>query len=163
MNVLMESEIDNSPSPPPSPTLSNAEVITPPPTPAYPPLRSALKGSRPPLSPEIEPAKPQTSFAETVVIFSHHMHPPTPNGHAPIEELHNQHTDAELARKNNWLWRPSPLYRPFTWASPDGFEKADTSYHKISWPMRERMLERDHGEDSGMRGRDDVKPTPRLK
>ena len=162
MNALIEPEVDDTPSPLPSPTLEQDKFIEPPPeeasetltVPAPLRLRSALKGTRPP--PNLTTRR-RTSFAETATILSHHTHPSTPACPSPIKEPHNTYTVAERARRSSFFYRPSPIYRPSTWASHEGFEKADTSYQKVPWPVRERMLER--GDDDGeMRDRDEEKP-----
>jgi hypothetical protein len=147
LGVLTEPEVSIAPSPPPSPILSSTEIVKPLTTPAT-HVRSALKGSRPSTPSSGTPKKPYVSINEFATIFSEHA-PPT-------EAPHNQYTLAELARHNHTYYRSSPTYYSSTWASPDGSEKANTSFHKMSWTLRERMIERSDGEDDGGRGADDA-------
>jgi hypothetical protein len=105
-------------------TLPPTEVVLKPTTPIT-PLRSALKGNRPASSPSPEAkTKPYSSFCEFATILSS----TTP----PTSVPHNQYTLAELARRQAFH-RPSPEYQRSTWASPDGFQKLETSWYKLSF------------------------------
>jgi hypothetical protein len=97
-------------------------------TPIQPPTRSALKGNRPST---LSPAR--TTFSNTSTIITHPSNP-------SILEPHNQYTMAESARSANHFKRTSPLYQPAIWASPDGFEKDDTSCCHMTWYRYERMM-----------------------
>jgi hypothetical protein len=46
---------------------------------------------------------------------------------------HSEHTVMEQSRKRFSYNRNSRFYAPSSWASPEGYEKDDTSYHKKSW------------------------------
>ncbi|RAR01102.1 hypothetical protein DDE82_006791 [Stemphylium lycopersici] len=52
---------------------------------------------------------------------------------------HNEHTIAEKRHARPTYHRSSGLYKASTWASPDGYEKINTSHFKMDWTVRERM------------------------
>jgi hypothetical protein len=115
-------------------TLPPTEVVPKPTTPIT-PLRSALKGNRPASSPSPEAkTNPYSSFSEFATILSS----TTPL----IQQPHNQYTLAELARRQAFH-RPSPEYQCSTWASPDGFQKLETSWYKLSF----EALDEDDGDE----------------
>jgi hypothetical protein len=86
--------------------------------------RSALKGSRSTTLP-----RARIAFAEQTAIISENTHPV---GLADQKE-HSVYTTAEAARSSTSFYRPSPLYQAAAWASPDGWEKEDTSFSGKSW------------------------------
>jgi len=139
LGSMAEPETSTTPSPPPSPVLSKTDPHN---TPSL-PFPSAFKGSRPPPPDQ----KPSVSFDEMATIFSEHE-PPTS---AP----HNQTTLAELARSNHSFYRFGAMYSPATWASPAGSEKANNSFKLMSWDVRERMIERNDGEEDDSRKNDE--------
>ncbi|RMZ67428.1 hypothetical protein GMOD_00001348 [Pyrenophora seminiperda CCB06] len=50
-----------------------------------------------------------------------------------ITQPHNEHVAAEKHRHRSTWTRRSRTYSPLTWASPEGYEKDDTSYFRMSW------------------------------
>jgi hypothetical protein len=86
--------------------------------------RSALKGSQ-------FTALPSTraTFSEQTTIISEDTHVSNPE----IKREHSEYTAAEKARQNTSFYRPSSAYQAAAWASPDGWEKEDTSFSAKSW------------------------------
>jgi hypothetical protein len=88
------------------------------------PGRSALKGSRPTTLPST-----RATFSEQPTIISRG----TLLSNPAIAASHNKHTAAETARSSNSFHRSSSHYEAAIWASPDGFEKEDTSFSGETW------------------------------
>jgi hypothetical protein len=88
--------------------------------------RSALKGSR-------STALPSTraTFSEQTTIIPEDTHASNPD----IKREHSEYTVAEKARRNTSFYRPSSAYQAAAWASPDGWEKEDTSFSAKSWDL----------------------------
>jgi hypothetical protein len=92
--------------------------------------RSALKGNRSTTLPRI-----RATFSEQTAIISENSHPADPAN----QKEHSAYTTAEAARSSTSFYRPSPLYQAAAWASPDGWEKDDTSFSGKSWDRYARM------------------------
>lgn len=58
-----------------------------------------------------------------------------------VTQPHNEHAAVENRRHRLTWSRRSRKYSPSTWASPEGCEKDDTSYFRVSWLDLERLLE----------------------
>ncbi|CAA9966998.1 hypothetical protein PTMSG1_10357 [Pyrenophora teres f. maculata] len=57
-----------------------------------------------------------------------------------VTQPHNGHTAAEN-RRHRLTWnRRSRMYSPSTWTSPDGHEKYNTSYSRVSWMALEYLM-----------------------
>jgi hypothetical protein len=103
-------------------------VAKPTPTPIKPHQRSALKGHRTSTLGSSHP-----TFSKTSTIITHRPFPST-------LEPHNRHTDAELSRSRDKFNRTSNSYKPSLWASPDGYEKEDTSHCNTNWYKYQKMM-----------------------
>ncbi|KAF2707254.1 hypothetical protein K504DRAFT_504430 [Pleomassaria siparia CBS 279.74] len=56
-----------------------------------------------------------------------------------LMQPHNHHTTAETSHRRGRFCRKRERYVPCTWASPQGFEKMDTSYFRTDWLEVERI------------------------
>jgi hypothetical protein len=74
--------------------------------------------------------KPQRSVSinPEVIIF------PTDDS-PPKNTLHNEHMMAEKSRGRPTYSRSSSYYKASTWATPDGYERIDTSHCKTTWGL----------------------------
>ncbi|KAF1851340.1 uncharacterized protein K460DRAFT_401368 [Cucurbitaria berberidis CBS 394.84] len=115
---------------------------------ALPPVstpRSALKRATP--TSQLATVQPQrgTAFKPLVTVLSN-SDIPSDNSTNPILQPHNEHTLAEQAKKHSTYNRRSKLYNPTTWASPEGYEKTNTSHFRTSWSIYERIHRVDYHE-----------------
>lgn len=63
-----------------------------------------------------------------------------PCDHTPATTMsHHEHTTMERSRKRPSYSRSSRFYSPSCWASPEGYEKDDTSHSKSSWAVVDRL------------------------
>lgn len=63
-----------------------------------------------------------------------------PTRYTPLENVpHHEYTTAEKRHKRSSYNRSSRLYKSSTWASPDGYEKINTSHFRTNWAMYCRM------------------------
>ena len=58
---------------------------------------------------------------------------------------HNEHTDADNRNCQPTYDRTSPVYKPATWDSPEGYEKIDTGQFLTAWGAYEQWTH--HSDD----------------
>jgi hypothetical protein len=68
------------------------------------------------------PAAKSLCFADLATVSA--------DGKPPSQQPHNIHTEADKSRGTHVFNRLSSGYRPKTWASPEGCEKEETSWHR---------------------------------
>ncbi|KAH6878715.1 hypothetical protein BKA58DRAFT_398726 [Alternaria rosae] len=80
-----------------------------------------------------------------------------PCDHTPATTMsHHEHTIMERSRKRPSYSRSSRFYAPSRWASPEGYEKDDTSHSKTSWATVDRLQKEFAGLDMESEKKDEV-------
>ena len=100
---------------------------------------SALKGGR---FSTTQPSTPRVKYGIVInplatLVSDHNTPGSEPN--TPIVRPHNEHTMAENNRSHLVYSRASPSYQAGTWASPEGFQKTDTSGCNYDWRVYEAL------------------------